>query len=360
MVFVGILIATASVALLTALANRRLMNPNSMVHQGAQAAAVDHLRFGVPAKRAPGRGRFKRGYARYSAYLLEIREAARKASLKDARRLLLEQRDAFSVAGGAGKTDGGSSVFGVPGSTGLPESILATVDVDGGAEWPEWAYVEVGNLGYEAPDRKRAVGLRQERLSRLMADAAISPARRWLRYESPVKEHAGALNVVHRVQASTIERLRRHATLVMTAAGSAPLPPSTPVVGFGDAAERAAAWFRLFGFYDALVVDGHGFDVVADGLVVAVVREAPGYRLTPTDLTPLLGAAHGLDRLGAMVLIAATEFDSTVVERADEQGLALFTLSLAGDMEPANRAGTALASRTGTSDRLPWPVRSGY
>src|SRR5687767_7648461 len=62
------------------------------------------------------------------------------------------------------------------------------------------------------------------------------------------------LGVIQRVQAETLELLRRHAAMVATARGSAPTPPETVVREYGDALERVAAWLRVYGFFDALAV----------------------------------------------------------------------------------------------------------
>lgn len=344
--------------------NSRVKNQNTPYHRGAQAAALDHLRFGSPAKKAPSRGRFGSGYSKYARSLAEVRGAAHKGALQDAQRLLREQKTAHLLVGPLGHTVspdeiGVRSAHASTGTSGLPESISRQVDVDGGVEWPDWLYSEVSNLGYETPDRKGAEADRQQRLARLFADASTSRVRRWMRYESPIEQESGSLKVVHRVQSSTLEMLRRHATLVMVARGAAPLPPTTSVPEYPQALERTAAWFRVFGFFDATVVNDQVVDIIADGLVVSVVREPPGYRLSADHLNPLLAAASGMDRLG-FVLINGREVDVLVTSRADEQGLALFTLSLAGRLEPVNRAATALSSRDGSTDRVPWPHPSGH
>jgi hypothetical protein len=180
-----------------------------------------------------------------------------------------------------------------------------------------------------------------------------------MRYESPIEQESASLQVVHRVQSSTLQMLRRHATLVMVARGTAPLPLTTPVPEYPQALERTAAWMRVFGFFDATVVNDQVAEIIADGLVVSVVREPPGYRLTADNLNPLLATASEMDRLGVLVLIDGQELDALVTSRADEYGLALFRLSLAGRLEPVNRAATALSSPDGSTDRIPWPHPSG-
>lgn len=89
--------------------------------------------------------------------------------------------------------------------------------------------------------------------------------------------------MIQRVQAETVDLLRRHAVMVATARGSAPTPPETPVPGYDGALERVAAWLRVYGFFDAMAIGGPSVgNIVADGLVVSVVQEPPGYRMPPT------------------------------------------------------------------------------
>jgi hypothetical protein len=360
----AIVLASVLLWLIRHVTNARVNNQNTQYHRGAQAAALDHLRFGSPAKKAPSHGRFGSGYAKYATSLAEVRAAAHKGALQDAQRLLREQQTAHLLVGPPGNAAspsrvGGRSAHAGAGTSGLPESISRQVDVDGGVEWPDWLYSEVSNLGYETLNRTRAEADRQQRLAGLFADASTSRVRRWMRYESPIEQESASLQVVHRVQSSTLQMLRRHATLVMVARGTAPLPLTTPVPEYPQALERTAAWMRVFGFFDATVVNDQVAEIIADGLVVSVVREPPGYRLTADNLNPLLATASEMDRLGVLVLIDGQELDALVTSRVDEYGLALFRLSLAGRLEPVNRAATALSSPDGSTDRIPWPHPSG-
>lgn len=348
-----VLIGIAS-AVLRSAATARIGNPNTQLHQGAQAAALDHLRFGTVSKKPPSRGRFGRGYVKYAECVAELQKAAHKTALKDARRLLNEQQAAYTAAGTPASLH---AMNGPLGSTPtLPESIIRQINLDGGVAWPDWVYTEVSNLGYEPINKAAADKDNQQRINRLLTDAAISPTRRWLRYESPAPTNDNAHKIVGMVQASTVALLRRHATLVMTARGQAPTPPSTSVADYGEALERVAAWFRVYGFFDATAVTGDQIiDIVADGLLVSVGRPAPGYRLSPHDLNPLLAAATNMDRLGALVLYDTADIDDTVIEYADEHAIALFTLSTLGQMTPRNRSAHALASRQAGNERVPWP-----
>lgn len=285
----------------------------------------------------------------YAERVTELQVAAHKAGLKDARRLLDEQQAAYTAAG--------TTSDDVPR---LPESILRQITLDGGVAWPRWVYTELNNLGYESVNTSAAEKEHQQRVARLLSDATTIRARRWMRYESPTPTSTHAHKTVTQVQASTMSLLRRHATLVMSARGYAPIPPTTSVNDFAEAVERVAAWFRVYGFFDASVVNDQVVDVTAEGLVVSVGRPAPGYQMSPHDLNPLLGVSTNMDRLGALVLYDTDSVDSTVIDHADQHAVALFVLTAFGQMAPQNRTASALASRTGGDERVPWPYPSAH
>jgi hypothetical protein len=346
-VAVAVIVFIAS-GILSVRMNRRMKNRNTSYHRGAQMAAIDHLVFGSPSSKARGHGRFRFGYRRYAGLVRNVRAQAHKVAIKDAERLLREHRLAVSVAGSAGA----SAMTGA--GLQVPDAIARQVDLSGGIDWPSWVRTEVENLGYGGLDRTPVEADRKARLDKLFADAALGRTRRWLRYESPVEHHSGAVEVIHRVQISTIELLRRHAALVADARGWAPQPPPSPVTDFDHAVRRAAAWLRTYGYFAAEATWEDVVQIRAEGMVAAVVAEPVGYRMSASDLHPLVGAAS--DQLAVLVVFDTHSLDPLLVAQADDLGVALFTLSTSGEMTAHTRPAVALAARPGGTERVPWPI----
>ncbi len=139
------------------------------------------------------------------------------------------------------------------------------------------------------------------------------------------------------------------------AAGAfAPMPfpqyGAVPMAQFDGHAEKlAAAFLRWLGFADAAVVNGvhtpdRGIDVRSSGALAQVKANFRAASISRQPLAQLFGdaAAHAPGKKPQLLFFAASEYSGDASSYAEQVGIRLFRLSVAGAVTPSNTSAAAL------------------
>jgi ankyrin repeat protein len=134
----------------------------------------------------------------------------------------------------------------------------------------------------------------------------------------------------------------------------APMPfpqyGAVPMAQFDGHAEKlAAAFLRWLGFADAAVVNGvhtpdRGIDVRSSGALAQVKANFRAASISRQPLAQLFGdaAAHAPGKKPQLLFFAASDYSGDASSYAEQVGIRLFRLSVAGAVTPSNASAAAL------------------